>query len=215
MGDSSEVEVHCCPGRVPEKGKAMCKLPFATLTAVISLSLLPLAPISASGQEDTAQKHMVLGYQDTRTGQFHPLNRVVPEATVAPITGTITVTLHITLKTAVASGEKVLCTIVLLASYSSTTGVVAYTESGSSYASVSGSTATCVVAIPHSWQFPAVTSTDVEGLSGSYSAEIVNPTATTSTLPLLTRSSESDFVALTGHSIFATAPSTFSVNVTL
>jgi hypothetical protein len=194
----------------------MCNFPFTTRrTAALSLSLLLLVPISVAGQETGAPRRLVLGYQDAQTGQFHPLNRVVPEATVAPITGTITVTLHITLKTAVASGDKVLCTAALAATYVSAAGVVGYNESASSIATVSGSTATCTISIPHSWQFPALSATDIESLTGDYTAEIFNPNGTTVAQLLLARSSSSDFVSLTGHSVFATAPSSFSLNVTL
>jgi hypothetical protein len=198
------------------KGQTMRKFPFATLTAVaVSLSFLPIGPIPAVGQDSGAHKRLVLGYQDTQTGQFHPFNHFVPEALVAPITGTITLTLHITLKTAVATGDKVICTADVLASYTSAAGSTDYTEGAASLATVSGSTATCTVSIPHSWQFPAVSATDIESLEGSYTAEIINPNATTTAQALLTRSSGSEFVSLTGNKVFATAPSTFSANVTL
>ena len=204
------------PDAFREKGKTMRRFPFATLTAVaVSLSLLPLGPVPAAGQESAANQHLVLGYRDTQTGQFHPVNRVVPEATVAPITGTITVKLHITLKTPMATGDKVVCTAEVLASYIAAAGSTIYTETDSSLATVSGTTATCTLSIPHSWQFPAVTSTDIENLEGSYSAEIVNPNATTTAQLFLARSSGSDFVSLTGKNVFASAPSAFSVNVTL
>jgi len=194
----------------------MRKFPFASLTTVvISLSLLPLGQITAAGQESTGKKHLILGYQDTQTGQFRPLDRVVPEATVAPITGTITLTLHITLKTPVAAGYKVYCSAELVASYTNTTSSVVYSESASSLATVSGTTATCTVHIPHSWQFPATTAKDIESLTGGYTAAIINPNANLAAELFLARSSASDFVSLTGNNVFATAPSTFSVNVTL
>ncbi len=157
----------------------------------------------------------VLGYQDSQTGAFHPLQMVVPEAVTAPIAGTITLTLHITLKTAVATGSKVACNGSVDATFETSTGSTAYFETAAAFASVSGSTATCIVTIPHSWQFPAKTATDVEILSGTYSAEIINPTAVQATQVALVRESSSNFVSLTGNNIFATAPSTFSVNVTL
>ncbi len=157
----------------------------------------------------------VLGFQDSQTGAFRPLTTIVPEPVTSPIAGTITLTLHITLKTAVPTGGKVLCGAALYASYSSASGTTSYSESDYVFGSVSGSTATCTLSIPHSWQFPAATTADVESLSGSYTAEIVNPTATSAAQISLARSSASGFVSLSGSNIFATAPSTFSMNVTL
>jgi len=187
----------------------------AVATAFLPFCLMPVGHVSAAGQEAVpVAPHHVLGYQDSQTGAFHPLQMVVPEAVTAPIAGTITLTLHITLKTAVAAGSKVACSGSVDASFSSVTGSTAYFETAAAFASVSGSTATCIVTIPHSWQFPAKTATDIEILSGSYSAEIINPTAVQAT-QVLVRESSSNFVSLTGNNIFATAPSTFSVNVTL
>ena len=188
----------------------------ASVSALMALSLMQAGHVSAAGQEAIPSQHNpLLGYQDPKTGIFHQHSTVIPEAVVAPVTGTITLTLHITLKTALASGSKVACTQVVTASYSSATGTTFYDESAEAFASVSGTTATCVVSIPHSWQFPAPVSTDVETLTGEYTAEIVNPAATTTTVLPLERQSSSSFVSLHGANIFATAPTTYTANVTL
>ena len=191
----------------------------ALAAATIMLGAFLMIPASAQAQDASwdplTQHKQVLGFQDQVTGAFHPLTTVIPEATTAPITGTITVTLHITLKTAVPTGAKVGCSGDVLASYTSALGATVYTELAEAFASVSGATATCVITIPHSWQFPPTTTTDIESLSGSYSAVILNPGATTTTQLPFVRESSSGFVALSGNNIFATAPSTFSVNVTL
>lgn len=157
----------------------------------------------------------VPGSTDAKTGVFVPDLSVAPDATVAPVAGTLTVTLHISIKSVIPAGDKVGCTASLSALQSSATGTTAYTESVSSYATVSGSTATCVLTIPHSWAFSAATTTTVQSLTGNYAAIIFNPTATTATAAIVSRESGSQFVALTGKSIFATAPTAFSVNVTL
>lgn len=188
----------------------------ASASALLAICLMQVGHVSAAGQEAVPDHQKpVLGYQDPQTGVFHRLSTVVPEAVTAPITGTITVTLHIMLKTAVPSGGKVACTAIVLASYSSAAGTTYYDEIAEDFATVSGTTATCVVSIPHSWQFPAPSTSDVESLTGSYSAEIINPAATTNTLVPLLRESSSSFVSKSGANIFATAPSTFSANVTL
>jgi hypothetical protein len=194
----------------------------STVAALLAVTLAGRVSAMGPGQESSAiqeqqvpQVHRhILGYQDSQTGAFQPLQVNVPEAVTAPIAGTITLTLHITLKTAVATGSKVACGAFVDATFSNTTGTTAYTETAYAFATISGTTATCAVSIPHSWQFPATTTTHVETLLGTYSAEIFNPTATTTGVPL-SRSSSSGFVSLTGANIFATAPSAFSVNVTL
>lgn len=188
----------------------------ASASALLAISLMQAGHVSAAGQEASpSSQKPVLGYQDPKTGVFHHQSTVIPEAVTAPIAGTITLTLHITLKTVLATGSKVACTSVVTASYTGISGSTFYDESAEAFATVSGTTATCVVSIPHSWQFPAPVGTDVEALTGSYSAEIVNPAATTTTVLPLERQSVSGFLSLQGANIFATAPSTFSVNVTL
>lgn len=195
---------------------ATTPLACAALTLLANL-VVPSRAVSQEASSDgiIPKHHQVLGYQDPVTGVFHPVPLAVPDATVPPIAGTITLTLHITLHTAVPSGDKVACSSDILSSYESTTGVTTYDEYGSAFATVSGSTATCVVKIPYSWQFPAVTTTDIETLTGSYTAEIVNPTATFSTEVPLVRTSSSTFVALTGHNIFTVTTLSYSANVTL
>ena len=183
-----------------------------TLAATVVVPTQALSQ-EASSEERLPQHRQVFGYQDPATGAFHPLPLAVPDATVPPVAGTITLTLHITLKTAVPTGGKVACSSDLLASYSSVTGATTYEESGSAYATVSGATATCIVKIPYSWQFPAVTTTDIESLTGSYTAELVNPSS--ATLVLLARSSSSTFVSLSGHNVFTVTTLSYSANVTL
>jgi uncharacterized Zn-binding protein involved in type VI secretion len=195
--------------------------PTAVALAAITLGAILIAPASAISQETSpfrsdplTRPKRVLGLFDPQTGTFQALPPAVPDATVAPIAGTITVTVHITLKTAVATGDKVACTADLIATFSSTTGTATYSEIAGVFATVSGTTATCTLSIPHSWQFPAKTTTSIESLIGSYSADIINPTVTTAA-QLLVRESSSSFVSLTGNNIFATAPVSFSVNATL
>lgn len=201
----------------------MKMFPVAVVTTAVLLGVSLVQPVSAAGpaQESPFQeqgipthKH-VLGYQDSKTGAFQPALVNVPEAVVAPIAGTMTITLHITLKTAVAAGYKVGCYADVSAIYSAAAGTTDYSELSYAYATVSGSTATCVISIPHSWQFPAPVTGDVEELVGTYTAAIVNPAATTTALLPLARESSGHFVSLAGANIFASAPSTYSVNVTL
>jgi hypothetical protein len=187
---------------------------LATAATCLGRALGLSSAAYAQSDETAAPQSRLHGQKDPKTGVFHPDNAVVPEAgTVSPLTGTFSVTLHITLKTAVPSGDKVGCTADVLADDTTTTGNTSFTEEVSAIATVSGSTATCVMTIPFSWVFPSGTVTEI--LTGSYTAMIFNPSATITTATFLTRSSGSDFVDVTGANVFATAPRTFSVNVTL
>jgi hypothetical protein len=211
------------PDRLRRKEMSMRTIPpNAAVYAAIVLGVALIAPASAAPQEPStlpfpqgpSQHKRVLGIMDQKTGEFKALPVEVPEATT-PITGTITVTLHITLKTTVPTGGKVACSADLLASFETTTGSTQYSEDAGAFATVSGTTATCTLIIPHSWLFPARTTTSVEILNGGYSAEIINPSTATNPELLVFRQSSSDFVSLEGNNIFATAPTAFSVNVTL
>jgi hypothetical protein len=191
----------------------MHKSPHAIMATAACLGLaLSLSSAACAQSDETAVSQSPLhGHRDPKTGVFHPDNAVVPEpAAVSPITGTFSVTLHITLKTAVPSGDKVGCSADVLADDTTTSGDTSYTEEVSALATVSGSTATCVMTIPFSWLFPSGTVHEI--LTGSYSAMIFNPSTAAT---FLTRSSGSDFVDAAGTNVFATAPRTFSVNVTL
>lgn len=187
---------------------------LATAAACLGLALSLSSAACAQSDETTAPQSRLQGHRDPKTGVFHPDNAVVPEAgAVSPLTGTFSVTLHITLKTAVPSGDKVGCSADILADETTATGATAYTEEVSALATVSGSTATCVMTIPFSWLFP--TGAIQEFLTGGYTATIFNPSATISAATFLTRSSGSDFVDATGTNVLATAARTYSVNVTL
>jgi hypothetical protein len=186
----------------------------ASTSAILALSLMQAASLPAAAQEAIPSHHdSVLGYQDPRTGVFHQRSTLTPDAVAAPVAGTITLTLHITLKTALATGAKVACTGIVTASSTATTGTTVYDEVASAFATVSGTAATCVVTIPHSWQMPSTSV--LETLNGQYSAEIVNPTSTTILTVPVVRESSSTFVSLSGPTIFTTAPSAYSANVTL
>ena len=191
-----------------------------SLAAVAALTLgVTLSGTSAAfAQSDEAmQGKQVFGYQDARSGVFHPLEKVAPDVTAAPTTGTIEVTFTITLKTAVPTGGFVICdTTVVASSTSLTTGVSSgYTETAYALAKVTGTTATCTVNTPYSWVLPAASSTNSVLVIGDYSARIVPPSSTTITAASFEgRSSSSTF--LNSKAIPATGSiSKYTVNVTL
>jgi hypothetical protein len=170
---------------------------MATLAA-LTLGVVLAGTVSAFAQADESSSHKkVLGYQDPETGVFRPVEYLIPEATITPTTGTIQLTITITLKTAVPTGGSVLCSTGIAASSTSlTTGTgVTYSESSTSAAKVTGTTATCTVTTPYSWVLPPASSTTVDSLTGSYTVSILPAPSTTITIATLQgRSSSSLFL---------------------
>ncbi len=192
-------------------------LSIATAGA-LSLGLALAGSISASGQAGMPQPHRkVFGYQDAVTGEFHPLTKVSPDATIAPLTGTIQVTFTITLKTAVPTGGSVGCsTDVALTSVNATSGsATTYDETSYIPAKVTGTTATCTVSTPYSWVVSPSSATILNTLLGTYTVSILPPNTTQSIIPVANdRSSSSTFVTLA--KLPATGAITkYTVNVTL
>jgi hypothetical protein len=168
----------------------MRKQSIALVTAIALGALGGLAIAHAQTSNAPFQKK-VFGFQDSRTGVFHPLGRSAdltesPAATTT-YTGTIEVTVTITLKTALPSGDKVACNVGAVASSESEASpftTIAYDESAISTASVSGSTATCKVNIPYSWVLLTPSTTVLSSLDGSLDVIMYSPTATTITTEL-------------------------------
>lgn len=192
----------------------MCKFPKVVVaSAAVSLGLALSLSFSVSAQSNatTTPKSQPHGYIHPKTGVFHLDNQMVAEATVPPTDGTVILTLHITLRSSLERGDKVGCSLAMVAtSFNQGSGKGAsYTEEASADASVSGSTATCVLTIPYSWLLPAQPRLD--SLSGSYTATITSR-GMEGTAPKVLRSSGSDFV---DFGTITAGTSTFSVNVTL
>ncbi len=131
--------------------------------------------------------------------------------------GTFTVTLNITLKTPLGRGDKVGCSASILFTgdpnpFSGGGGQSAtYDEEASADASVSGSTATCVLTIPFSWLLPP--QPGFNSGSGNYTATISRQLGE-GTAPRVLRSSGSSFVDFSFAGI-PTGTATYNVNVTL
>jgi hypothetical protein len=162
------------------------------LVAAIALGTLGGSSIAHAQTTNAPLQKKVFGFQDPRTGVFHPLGHGPdlsenPAATTT-YSGTIEVTVTITLKTALPKGDSVACSVDALAgsgSPASPLGVtVAYDESATSTASVSGSTATCKVNIPYSWVLPTPSATVTDSLDGNLTVVMYSPTATTITTEL-------------------------------
>jgi hypothetical protein len=179
------------------------------------LSLLTATCLCASvaSASDAVSNGHVLGYQDTKTGTFHALTAVVPDATVAPITGTVVVTFNIKLVTTFAKGTLLNCDVSLSgSSVSETTGASSfYEEEATDNVAISGTTATCKTTIPYSWLLTPASSTVIDSFSGSYSVSAV---ATTAAVGVALRSSSSS-VFSTSKVPASGSTSSYTVNVTL
>lgn len=120
----------------------------------------------------------------TLWGHFDPSSDVTTATTT--YSGTIEVTVTITLKKALPKGDSVACNVDATASSVSETSAanLAYDESATSLATVSGSTATCKVNIPFPWVLLTPSTTVVSSLDGGLEVIMYSPTATTITTEL-------------------------------
>ena len=172
---------------------------FAAVTALTVAGILA-ATSAAQAQSDAATPHKrIFGYQDAVDGTFHSLAKAVPDATTTPTTGTVELTLTITIKSTFPTGttRTILCSSNLDEStlVATTDAITVHTEAAYSYATVSGTTATCTVNIPYSWLLPAASATNVTSFDGSYTIEVINSTTTAG--PPVLRLSGADFLTLT------------------
>ena len=155
-----------------------------TLAAIAAISVgatlvAGSTSVAAQDNEQNVRTKKVLGYQNPETGAFEPLVKAVPDTTISPTTGTIDLTLTITLKTALPKGGTILCSGDLIATSendSTTFSLSVWDESVFSVATVSGSTATCTVTIPYSFHVPAASTTLKNTIEGDYSVEMINAT---------------------------------------
>lgn len=177
------------------------------------IAMASLFGVTAAAAGDGASENRVLGFQDAKTGSFHALTAVVPDATVSPTTGTVHVTFNIKLITTFAKGTVLGCTAsVSGTSVNTTTGTDNdYEETATDSVAISGTTATCTAVIPYSWLLAAASSTTVDSFSGTYS---VTAAATSATAGAVTRSSYSNLFSATKIPASGTT-SNYTVNVTL
>jgi hypothetical protein len=160
------------------------------LVAAIALGALGGSAIAHAQTANAPFQKKVFGFQDPKTGVFHPLGHspdLENPATTTTYSGTVEVNVIITLKTALPKGDLVACSVGAIASsFSETNSLldVTYDESAASIASVSGSTATCKVNIPYSWVLLTPSTTVLNSLDGSLDVIMYSPTATSLTTEL-------------------------------
>ncbi len=155
------------------------------LVAAIALVTLSgsIQPLAQTANRPHSTK--VFGFQDSRTGTFHPLGNSVeiadPTASTTTFAGTVEATVTITLKTALPTGGQVACTVEADAVSSGTSGEAGYDELATKLATVSGSTATCKVNIPFSWLLFTASATQTNSLSGTLDVFMYSPVTTSIT----------------------------------
>jgi hypothetical protein len=113
---------------------------------------LCLCMTSAYSQMSPSHQKTV-GYQDEQ-GVFHPFNQMVPDIAKTDYTGTIDVTVKITVKSTFKTGTIIACgTEALVSSYSATNPLagLSYDEWNYAEATGSGTSYTCTLKIPYSW----------------------------------------------------------------
>ncbi len=190
---------------------------IATVGA-LSLGLALAGSISASGQAAMPQPHKkVFGYQDAVTGEFHPLTKISPDASVVPISGSIQVTFTITLKTAVPTGGSVGCStdLALTSTTIATASALTYDETSYVPAKVTGTTATCTVITPYSWAVSPSSTSVLDTLLGTYTVSILPANSTQSIIPVVDNRSSSSIFVNTKTLPATGAITKYTVNVTL
>jgi len=119
-----------------------------TILLVISMCCLIAASAVWGQATNMSAKPSVLGYLDPRTGVFRPIPQIAGEdqelPALATVGGTISLTITITLKTALTS-------VTCIAETSVADLSTLYDESNQVAATGTGSTRTCKLTIPYSW----------------------------------------------------------------
>jgi len=154
------------------------------LVAAIALGTLGGSVLASAQTANKPPARRIFGFQDSRTGTFHPLGNSVDIADPAATTtfaGTIEATVTITLKTPLATGGQVACDVEADAISSGASGEADYVETATKLATVSGSTATCKVNIPFSWLLFTASTTQANSLSGNLDVFMYSPVTTSIT----------------------------------
>jgi hypothetical protein len=130
-------------------------------------SMCVLAIVASSvAQVQTRKSPGVLGYLDPRTGSFHTLP--VPDSDAAEVQppttfgGSFVVSFTISVKSAIASTAKIACSVSAITIDNIASGAPNIIEEEAAVlATRSGTSATCTVTIPYSWNLATATSDKV------------------------------------------------------
>jgi hypothetical protein len=154
------------------------------LVAVITLGTLGGSVLALAQTATRPPARKIFGYQDSKTGVFHPAGKSIdpsalPPAATTTYAGTIEATITITLKTALPKGDVIVCSVDAVATSEGTAGSLLYDDDAASAATVSGATATCKVNIPFSWVLFTPSTTTIDSLTADLEVVMYSPTANT------------------------------------
>jgi hypothetical protein len=125
-----------------------------TKRLLLCLCCIMIVPALWGQAANSPAKPGILGYLDPKTGAFRPVplatDQNVEPATLTTFGGTITVTLTITVKS--TNLTSFTCSAEVVVEDEVTTTPRGYDESDTATATGSGTTRTCKVTIPYSWE---------------------------------------------------------------
>ncbi len=154
------------------------------ITAALGVALCASATCRAQSADVAVNQGKVYGYVDLKTGTFHQIvaEEAAPETiTGTTVTGTLDVTISIKIVSTLPKGTTILCDadVSATSSASSPAFLENYTEVAASPATISGSTASCVVKMPYSWVVAPTTSKPSNTYQGTYKVTATSvPSAT-------------------------------------
>lgn len=123
---------------------------------VAGVVILLSSQLCWSQETRPASPHGALGYFDSATGIFRPIGQMEDFdsnslAAANPQTGTISVNLTITIKSAIPTSSQIICGVTATVTEVSGLGVNIISDEASVVATRTGNTAKCTVTIPYSW----------------------------------------------------------------
>ena len=163
-----------------------------TKLVLICMCCVMVAPMVWAQTANSQAKPGILGYLDPHTGAFRPIAPPAEDTAEPPalttFTGTINVTLTITVKT--TGITNIVCSIGTAVEDNLTAAFRLFDESNSVAATGAGTTRTCKLSIPYSWGLMTQSSDSMSTsytVSGGGSATLGVPNRTSTLSPLDTR----------------------------
>jgi hypothetical protein len=148
----------------------------ATLAVALTGSL-----IQAQAEKDDSHPARVFGYQDARTGVFHPMPSANAQAspqqvTPAHVNGTYKIRISTKLLTPLVAGQQLVCGATIdVFSLIGSDIPIEQKITGAEAVSSTGKSAICTITLPFDWVLPT---DEADYLAnGSWYVEVVNPAA--------------------------------------
>jgi hypothetical protein len=149
---------------------------FALAVATLAVTLTGSC---SQAQEDDSRPARVLGYQDTRTGVFHPLSSADVQASpeqvpVGHVNGTYKIRITTKLLTQLTAGQQLVCGATIdVFSLIGTDIPIEQKITGTEAVAAAGKSAICTITLPFDWVLPMAE--DDYLASATWYVEVVNP----------------------------------------